>query len=123
VRDIGSRGSFRCDRCHGDGTSDYLIKPVAIDELTSVLDRTGERRQFHLVDKGYTDAKVLVRSKLEHGIDIIGPVAQDPGWQARERSGFEKSAFTVDWEKETVTCPAGKQSVFPGCRKPIRHRA
>ena len=66
---------------------------------------------MHLVDKGYTDAKVLVNSNRKHGIDIIGPVAQDPGWQAREKSGFDKSAFTVDWEKETVTCPTGKQSI------------
>ena len=66
---------------------------------------------MHLVDKGYTDAKVLVNSNRKHGIEIVGPVAQDPGWQAREKSGFDKSAFTVDWEKETVTCPAGKQSI------------
>jgi transposase len=65
----------------------------------------------HFVDKGYTDAKVLVRSKREHGVEIVGPVAQDPGWQAREKSGFDKSAFAVDWEKETVTCPSGKQSI------------
>jgi transposase len=77
---------------------------------------------MHLVDKGYTDAKVLVNSNRKHGIDIIGPVAQDPGWQARENSGFDKSAFTVDWEKETVTCPAGKQSIS-WLPKPIRHGA
>ena len=65
----------------------------------------------HLVDKGYTDAKVLVGSQAEHGVAIVGPVAQDPSWQTRENAGFDKSAFAVDWEAKTVTCPAGKQSL------------
>jgi transposase len=85
------------------------------DNMVEVVHKSLDGRRLlpteHLVDKGYTDAKVLVKSKREHGIDIIGPVAQDPGWQAREKSGFDKSAFTVDWEKETVICPAGKQSI------------
>lgn len=85
------------------------------DNMVEVVHRSLHGRNLlpgmHLVDKGYTDAKVLVNSNREHGIEVIGPVAQDPGWQAREKSGFDKSAFTVDWEKETVTCPAGKQSI------------
>ncbi len=65
----------------------------------------------HLVDKGYTDAKVLVTSQREQGVKIIGPVAQDPSWQSRDNAGFDKSAFVVNWETKVVTCPAGKQSI------------
>jgi transposase len=65
----------------------------------------------HLVDKGYTDAKALVDSKQKYGVEIVGPVAEDPSWQARSAEGFDKSQFQVDWERKTVTCPAGKQSV------------
>jgi transposase len=65
----------------------------------------------HLVDKGYTDAQMLVDSKREYGVTIVGPVAEDPGWQAREGTGFDKSQFVVDWERQVVTCPAGKQSI------------
>ena len=36
----------------------------------------------HLVDKGYTDSDVLVASRREYGVTIVGPVADDPGWQA-----------------------------------------
>jgi transposase len=54
--------------------------------------------EVHLVDKGYTDAKVLVVSQREHGVEIIGPVAQDPSWQSRD--GFDKSAFTIDWDRK-----------------------
>ena len=75
------------------------------------LGRRGLLPAEHLVDKGYTDAKMLVRSQAEHGVAIIGPVAQDPSWQRRESAGFAKSAFTVDWEARIVTCPEGKQSL------------
>ena len=65
----------------------------------------------HLVDKGYTDATVLVASQRDDGVEIIGPVAQDPSWQSRDKAGFDKSAFAIDWEAKVVTCPAGKQSI------------
>jgi transposase len=64
----------------------------------------------HLVDKGYTDAHVLVDSQRQYGVTIVGPVAEDPSWQARG-GGFDKGSFIVDWERHVVTCPAGKQSI------------
>jgi transposase len=64
----------------------------------------------HLVDKGYTDAHVLVHSQRQHGVTIVGPVAEDPSWQARS-GGFDKGSFIVDWDHQMVTCPAGKQSI------------
>jgi len=65
----------------------------------------------HLVDKGYTDSHVLVDSRRRFGVEVVGPVADDPSWQAREGEGFDKSAFLVDWERRVVTCPAGKRSI------------
>ena len=75
------------------------------------LGRRGLLPSEHLVDKGYTDAKMLVRSWAEHRVAVVGPVAQDPSRQTRENAGFDKSAFAVDWEVKTVTCPEGKQSL------------
>jgi transposase len=65
----------------------------------------------HLVDKGYTDADVLVASQQKYDVAIVGPVAGDPSWQARTGEGFDKSQFLVDWDRRVVTCPAGKQSL------------
>ena len=65
----------------------------------------------HLVDKGYTDSQVLVASQSEYGVTIVGPVAEDPSWQARAGEGFDKGSFVVDWDRQVVTCPAGKESI------------
>jgi transposase len=65
----------------------------------------------HLVDCGYTDAETLVESAQRYGVHIVGPVAADPSWQAREGTGFDKSQFLVDWDQQVVTCPMGKQSI------------
>ena len=65
----------------------------------------------HLVDKGYTSADVLVTAQAEHDVKIVGPVAADPSWQARTASGFAKAQFQIDWTRESVTCPAGKESL------------
>ena len=65
----------------------------------------------HLVDKGYTDSQVLVDSQRIYGVTLIGPVADDPSWQARAGTGFDKAQFLVDWDQQVVTCPMGKQSI------------
>ena len=59
---------------------------------------------MHLVDKGYTDANVLVNSRREHGVEIVCLVAQDPSWQTREKTSFDKRTFAVDWKRKVVTC-------------------
>ena len=85
------------------------------DNMVGLVHASLERRGLlpgeHLVDKGYTDSHVLVDSKQRHGVTIIGPVADDPSWQARVAGGLTKAAFRVDWERKVVTCPAGKQSI------------
>src|SRR5262249_30448635 len=64
----------------------------------------------HLVDCGYTDAETLVESAQDYGVHIVGPVAADPSWQAREGTGYDQSAFTIDWHAHTATCPHGKRN-------------
>ena len=84
---------------------DNMVEPIhAALETKALLPRD------HLVDCGYTDAAILVESKRTYGVNIIGPVAADPSWQAREGTGFDNSAFTIDWSRRTATCPQGKQS-------------
>jgi transposase len=85
------------------------------DNMLAVIHQSLECQDLlpaeHLVDKGYTDAGVLVDSRRDHGVAVIGPVADDPSWQARSEDGFDKSRFVVDWDRQRVTCPAGKRSI------------
>lgn len=84
------------------------------DNMVAVIHRSLEKRGLlpgdHLVDKGYTDSHVLVDSQQRYDVTIVGPVADDPSWQARE-GGLTKAAFEVDWERKVVTCPAGNESL------------
>jgi transposase len=66
----------------------------------------------HLVDAGYTGAKLLVDSRVDHQIDLLGPVAADPSWQAHTEGSYAVATFQIDWDAQVVTCPQGKQSCY-----------
>jgi len=65
----------------------------------------------HVVDAGYVTAERLVDSQQE-AIDLVGPTAPEPGWQAKAGEGFAASCFVIDWDAQHATCPQGKTSVI-----------
>jgi transposase len=65
----------------------------------------------HIVDCGYMSADDVVVSQRDYGIDLLGPMRPDTGWQAREAQGFSLYDFVIDWEAEQATCPAGQTSL------------
>jgi transposase len=64
----------------------------------------------HFMDTGYVDGEHLVTSEKQYGVELIGPVAVNGSWQAKESQGFDISQFQIDWENKIVTCPEGKTS-------------
>jgi transposase len=62
----------------------------------------------HLVDMAYTAGPLLVDSRTDYGIQLVGPVVEKHTWQ--QATGFEIDAFTIDWEHCQVICPQGKRS-------------
>jgi transposase len=60
-----------------------------------------------LVDSGYVDADLLVRSQQNHGLRLVGPVLSANRWQAKAGQGFEVAHFQLDWQAEVATCPQG----------------
>ena len=64
----------------------------------------------HLVDAGYVRGSNLVRSRGQHGIDLLGPITTDHQWQAKAGTGFDIGQFRVDWEAKRVSCPRGRPS-------------
>jgi transposase len=64
----------------------------------------------HLVDAAYVDAELLVRSRGELGIDLVGPPRPNPAWQGKVEGGYGADRFAIDWERERARCPQGKLS-------------
>ena len=85
--------------------TDYEMTPVIHEHLAQHDRLPGE----HLVDSGYMTADHLVSSR-EHGIDLVGPVADDPSWQAQAGEGFASTAFVIDWQAQQARCPQGHLS-------------
>jgi transposase len=63
----------------------------------------------HYMDSGYAAAD-LIADAARDGIALITPLLGDTSRQARERSGYDRGAFTVDWHSKQVTCPQGRTS-------------
>ncbi len=53
---------------------------------------------------------MLWGNQQRYGVTIVGPVADDPSWQARE-GGLTKTVFRVDWKHRVATRPAGRESI------------
>ena len=81
------------------------------DVIQTHLAERGLTPSEHMVDSGYVIADHLVTSQAQ-GIDLVGPTAPEPGWQAKAKEGFAASCFVIDWAAEQATCPEGKTSVI-----------
>jgi transposase len=66
--------------------------------------------ETHTVDEGYLDADLLVTSREQYGVDLLGPVPRDTSWQAHTQQGFALADFVIDWQARQVTCPTGRLS-------------
>jgi transposase len=69
--------------------------------------------EVRLVDSGYVSGEVRA-SHAELGIELVGPLRQEGGWQ--HETGYGLSAFQVDWQQQQVRCPQGhlSQNWCPG---------
>lgn len=66
--------------------------------------------KLHLADGGFIDADLLQSSTTRYGVELLGPVRRDRGWQAELPEAYDISRFLIDWDAQTMTCPEGKQS-------------
>ena len=80
--------------------------------IHSALAANGLLPGDHFLDAGYVDVELLVGSRSEHGVRLVGPVRPDVSWQAQADQGFDIPYFVIDWEAQRVTCPEGKTSVL-----------
>jgi len=62
----------------------------------------------HLVDSAYIDAELLVNSRQQHAIDLVGPTRLNNAWQTKIEGGYSIEQFAIDWKAQQVRCPQGK---------------
>jgi uncharacterized protein (TIGR03067 family) len=97
-------------------TSDFAVLPTHQANLATRQLTQGEP----LVDAGYVISEHLLTSRTEHGIDLIGPVADDQSWQGQAGNGFAAAQFVLDWDAKDAICPQGQRSVV-WMERPDRH--
>ena len=99
----------------------YLITqvqttPATLPDMhcTAPIQHTLQQRdllpQEHIVDAAYSDAAVLVSSRQDHGITLVGPPRPNSSWHTKIEGGYNREQFTVEWEQRQVRCPQGKVS-------------
>jgi transposase len=99
----------------------HLVTDVLTTEATSpdvtatktVHDRLRARGllpEEHLVDSGYPTADLVVRAAADYGITLVSPLLTDRSAQARAGKGYDKAAFTIDFDARRATCPQGVAS-------------
>jgi hypothetical protein len=69
-----------------------------------------ERYSQHPTDAGYPSAELLVTSREQYGIDLLGPMRPDVSWQSQDPQAFDITQFQIDWQRQVVICPLGKTS-------------
>lgn len=83
---------------------------AAVETIHTALEAKGLLPDEHIVDSGYLGAEVLASAEHNQGITLLGPVLEESSWQARDEHAFDQAQFTIDWQKQQVTCPEGKTS-------------
>jgi Transposase DDE domain len=63
-----------------------------------------------IVETGFLDADLVVESRDDDDVDLLGPTRLDSHGQAREGAGVDAQHFQIHGDRQHVTCPAGKTS-------------
>lgn len=95
---------------HVETTAGPVSDGSVTPDIHSALEGKGLLPSRHIVDTGYLDAELLVNTKRDYGVDLVGPTRRNYHWQARAGMGFDAASFTVDWDRKKLTCPEGHKS-------------
>ncbi|MEY9872855.1 transposase [Streptacidiphilus sp. MAP12-33] len=109
--------SETCDDGQVNVITDVATAPATESDaraLPGIHDRLAHRRLLpaeHLVDSGYTSVVHLDRAARDHQVALVGPLPVGGGApQRRQRAGFGRDAFDIDFIGKQVTCPKGQVS-------------
>jgi len=106
-----------CDEDAAHPITDVTTRAAMEQDMTSTagiherLAAKGLLPAEHLVASAYVDAALLVGSRRDHGVSLEGPVRGVANRHTGAAQGFAQRDFTLDWERERVTCPRGEASL------------
>ena len=63
-----------------------------------------------IVDGAYIGSQITAQSKKKHGVELVGPVKRNHHY-IQIQSGFDLTAFKIDWDRQSATCAQGKTSI------------
>ena len=95
---------------HVQTTLSTVTDEAVVEPIHKSLSEKSLLPEEHLMDLGYVTAGHLVSAQENYGVELIGPVRNDPTWQAKHHPKFANSNFPIDWEKQVAICPRGHQS-------------
>ena len=95
---------------HVHTTTAAVHEARCTESIQQALVEKGLPPSEHLVDAGYVDAELLLRSQTEQGIRLRGPTRDNPSWQSKVQGAYTLEQFEVDWNNKQVRCPQGKLS-------------
>ncbi|MEV7995713.1 IS1182 family transposase [Streptomyces sp. NPDC086077] len=88
--------------------NDATVVEAVHDALTTKSLKPAE----HLLDSGYSSAELLLTAPVEREICVVAPVRPNSTPQQIRSAGFGKSAFTINWQERTATCPSSRTSRY-----------
>src|SRR6266496_1144921 len=92
-------------------TTDATVPDSAMTEpIHRQLAARGLLPAEHYLDSGYPSAELIAGSWKTFGIALVTPVLADVSPQARAGAGFDRSAFTIDFDQQQATCPQNRTS-------------
>jgi len=97
ITNVDTAAAYAPDAAHVAGGQEELAKR---DLLPG--------RQF--VDGSYVGSQIALESRKKHGIELVGPVKQNVH-HIQIESGYDQSAFKIDWDRQSAICPEGKKSI------------
>lgn len=95
---------------HVHTTPADVHEAMCTESIHQALAEKGLPPHEHLVDAGYVSAEILVRSRIQYGIDLIGPARGNPTWQTKVEGAYTGEQFTINWEQRVAFCPQGVAS-------------
>ena len=95
---------------HADTTPANVHEAPRTAPIHAALAAKGLAPSEHLVDSAYISADHLITARTQHGIELVGPSRPNLSWQSHAEGAFSAADFTVDWDRQAVRCPEGKES-------------